>query len=77
MPKFVATTTIEHNGKRYEEGATMTLESEHADPLMAVGAIVEFDVAESRRKRATKRSEGDMGPGADDVPAGDLDPVSE
>lgn len=37
--KYTALTPIEHNGKNYAEGAPITLEPQHAEPLLALKAI--------------------------------------
>lgn len=40
---YTVLTPIEHNNKRFEPGATIGLDDEQADPLLAVTAIAVTD----------------------------------
>lgn len=39
MPKFNVISPVEHNGKRYDVGATLTVSVEIAEALLAAGAV--------------------------------------
>jgi hypothetical protein len=59
MPKFVATTPIKHDGKRYSVGSPLTLKAEDAAGLLASGAI-KADAADDKteaKRNATAQAE--------------------
>ena len=54
MKTYTATRNIDHDQKRYEEGDKIELSDDHAEPLLACGAVVDPEVKPaitSRKKR--------------------------
>lgn len=56
--KYHVTRPVEHDGKRYEEGAAIELEDAHAEPLLKCGAVKAVDKNnDGKADKAPKKSE--------------------
>lgn len=56
MPEYIVkNSAVLHNGKRYEEGSSITLKSEEAEPLREKGFLEEKPV---REKKDGKKEDG-------------------
>lgn len=51
---YTAKTPIDYNGTRYEEGASIDIEDEHAKPLLDVDAIAPAKQAASKTESTKK-----------------------
>lgn len=49
MPKYNVQSALQHDGKRYESGSTIELDSEAAKPLLAQQVLIEVP-ADAKKK---------------------------
>lgn len=49
--RYVVQSPVEHNQKRFDVGAPISLEDEAALPMLAVGAIIEAEAEEPKSKK--------------------------
>lgn len=54
MPKYIATTSIKHDGKRYGVGDKLTLDASEAEALLEAGAVEDARDSAAERKAQEK-----------------------
>lgn len=59
MPKYIATTPIKHDGKRYGVGDKLTLDPGEAKALLAAGALEDARESAAERKAAADKAEAE------------------
>jgi len=71
MPKFTVTSPLQHDGKAYAEGDTLTLSDESAAPLLAAATIEPAGAARKPRAAAEPEPTPELAPAPSEPPPAD------